>query len=87
MIWQKKLLTNFVIYEYVFKYLYIIYIFFKIVFSIDFMMELFYNDCIKKEKGVAMKRVNFEKKLMYREHFLTLCVIGLEFTNAIMNWM
>lgn len=34
-----------------------------------------------------MRQRNLEQKLMYREHFFTLCVVGLEFTNALMNWM
>lgn len=34
-----------------------------------------------------MKRKSLDKKLMYREHFFTLCVISLEFGNALMNWL
>ena len=34
-----------------------------------------------------MRRMNLERKLLYREHFFTLCVVGLEFANAISNWM
>lgn len=34
-----------------------------------------------------MRQKNLAQKLMYREHFLTLCVVSLEFANAVMNWM
>jgi hypothetical protein len=34
-----------------------------------------------------MRRISLERKLLYREHFLTLCVVGLELTNTLMNWM
>lgn len=34
-----------------------------------------------------MEDKNLEHKLLYREHFFTLCVVGLEFTNALMDWM
>jgi len=34
-----------------------------------------------------MRQKNLAQKLMYREHFFTLCVVGLEFANAVSNWM
>lgn len=34
-----------------------------------------------------MRHKNLAQKLLYREHYFTLCVVSLEFTNALMNWM
>ena len=34
-----------------------------------------------------MKRISLERKLLYREHFFALCVVGLELANAVSNWM
>lgn len=34
-----------------------------------------------------MRHKNLERNLLYREHFFTLSVIGLEFINAISNWI
>lgn len=34
-----------------------------------------------------MRQRSLEHKLMHREHFFTLCVVGLEFVNAAIEWM
>jgi hypothetical protein len=34
-----------------------------------------------------MRQKNLAQKMMYREHFFTLCVIGLDFANAVLNFM
>ena len=72
-------------------YIYLLLRYLKYIYMHYFVLNYFFIYSIifpsNNKKGDAMRRMRLEKKLLYREHFLTLFVVSLEFTNALMNWM